>query len=557
MDRRPYIYLTLLAMALYLPGLAAVPPVDRDEARYAQSSRQMLETHDYVRIQLQKRPRHKKPVGIYWLQAAAGAAWGKDRIWPYRVPSQLGALLAVLLTFYFGRRLFDDRTAFLGAVLTASSLLLVVEARLAKTDAMLLAATVAAQGSMAVAYVQTRNGKKVRLATALIFWAAQGFGMLLKGPVTPMVSLLTAASLSIADRDARWLGQLRPVWGSLLAALIVGPWVISIQQATEGAFFSNALQKDLLPKLISGHESHGAPPGYYLVLMTVTFWPGCVIAWPGLVCALRQKDRWPTRFCLAWLLPTWIVFELLPTKLPHYLLPVYPALALLAASAVEAVTSSARENGPGRLARIGIVLWGGMALVFGVAVAAAPWALERRFDLLSLWPLAAGIVLIVFVRRRAARGQWRELALGAAVGAAVLFAPVFQFVLPNLNSLWVSRQAGQTIAAIAGQPTCLPVPVVTAGYREPSLVFHCGTDIRLIKPVDAADALKKRPQSIAVIEKRKEAEFRRRLARLKIPVRREASLTGFNYSKGRWVTLYFYRTLSTPGDWRDQIQNSF
>src|SRR5215469_1842517 len=100
---RPYALLCLLCLLLYAPGLAAIPPLDRDEARFAQATRQMLETGDFIRIRFQDEARNKKPIGIYWLQAAAVAAFSSPKsnaIWPYRLPSALAASAAVLLTFW-------------------------------------------------------------------------------------------------------------------------------------------------------------------------------------------------------------------------------------------------------------------------------------------------------------------------------------------------------------------------------------------------------------------------------------------------------------------------
>src|ERR1700680_3656097 len=99
---RPYALLTALCLLLYLPGIAAIPPLDRDEARFAQATRQMLESGDFLRIRFQDEARNKKPAGIYWLQAAAVSAFSNPAataIWPYRLPSLLGGGAAVVLTF--------------------------------------------------------------------------------------------------------------------------------------------------------------------------------------------------------------------------------------------------------------------------------------------------------------------------------------------------------------------------------------------------------------------------------------------------------------------------
>jgi len=239
---KQYVGLILLCVVLYTPGLTTLPPVDRDEARFAQATRQMLESRDFIRIRFQQKPRHKKPIGIHWLQALSVKLTGSpNRIWPYRIPSLLGAMLAAILTFVFGKNLFDQQTGLFGAIVTASSLLLVVEAHQATTDAALLAAVVAAQGSLGTLYVRNRHGETVGLGTAITFWTAQGIGILLKGPIVPLVSLLTILTLLAVDRSASHLRGLRVKLGIPLVVLIVSPWAIAITMATDGTFFGDAI----------------------------------------------------------------------------------------------------------------------------------------------------------------------------------------------------------------------------------------------------------------------------------------------------------------------------
>src|SRR3712207_1859933 len=140
--------LVLLSLACFLPGFTSLQPMDRDEPRFAQASKQMLETGDFVDIRFQNEARHKKPVGSYWLQSAAvataealGAPNARTTIAYYRMPSLLGALATVLLTYWGALAFLTRREAFLAAAFMAASLILMVEARLAKTDAVLTACT--------------------------------------------------------------------------------------------------------------------------------------------------------------------------------------------------------------------------------------------------------------------------------------------------------------------------------------------------------------------------------------------------------------------------------
>ncbi len=102
-----------------------------------------------------------------------------------------------------------------------------------------------------------------------------------------------------------------------------------------GSFFEQAVGEDMLAKVSGGQESHGAPPGYYLLLFWVTFWPGSILAGLAAPAVWRARREPGAQFLLAWLIPSWIVFEAVMTKLPHYVLPLYPAIAILIAGVVE------------------------------------------------------------------------------------------------------------------------------------------------------------------------------------------------------------------------------
>ena len=121
----------LIALVAGLPGVLAVPPLDRDESRFAQATAQMLETDDYVSINYQDQPRDKKPVGIHWLQAISVAVLSDaaDRdIWPYRIPSLLGAMLAAAACAWGATAFFGSRAGLLAGAMMGASFLLSTEA---------------------------------------------------------------------------------------------------------------------------------------------------------------------------------------------------------------------------------------------------------------------------------------------------------------------------------------------------------------------------------------------------------------------------------------------
>lgn len=543
----PYLALTVLCLAVYLPGLTALPPLDRDEARFGQATTQMLESGDFIDIRFQGTPRYKKPAGIYWLQAASVFLFSNPearQIWAYRLPSVLGAWLAVLGTFAIGHRLFDRRIALLGAALTATSLLLVLEAHQAKTDAVLLATVVAGQGALAAIYVKARQSPETTAGgwriggAALLFWLAQGVGILIKGPITPLVALLTVLALTLVDPEWRWLRGLHLLPGAILAALIVAPWAVAMWMASGSSFVTTAVATDLLPKLLGGQESHGAPPGYYALLMLAFFWPGSLFAWPALAQAWRDRLSPAVRFCLAWLVPAWLMFELIPTKLPHYALPLYPALALLTAAAVVAAAES--RSGPliARWARIAYALWAVIGIALAAAALAAPVALGDGFTWWSLAAAAAALAAAVVPVRQAWRRRPLVAICSAIVLAALALATTFGGVVPRLNALWVSRAVAADLARLAPGNV---LPVAVAGFAEPSIVFLLGTETRLTDGAGAARALISGQSTVAVIEERQAQAFRRALGQHAAAVRTLAHVAGVNYSKGRKVELVIYR----------------
>src|SRR5450432_3531362 len=128
--RRAAVLLLVFSLIAFLPGFFQIPPVDRDEARFAQATKQMVERGEYVDIRFQDEVRYKKPVGIYWLQALAvkagqglGVANARTTIWLYRLPSLFGAMGAVLLTYWAALAFVARRGALVAALMMASSVL--------------------------------------------------------------------------------------------------------------------------------------------------------------------------------------------------------------------------------------------------------------------------------------------------------------------------------------------------------------------------------------------------------------------------------------------------
>jgi len=539
--------LALVALLSVLPGFFAIPPVDRDEARFAQATKQMLETGDYVDIRFQDQVRYKKPVGIYWMQAAVvkaasavGVPRAQTRIWLYRIPSLIGAIGAVLLTYWAGLVFVSRRAAILAALMMASCLLLSIEGRIAKTDAMLLATTVAAMGALARVYLPEQRerlqGRAAWLPPA-VFWTAIGVGILLKGPVIALFVVLAAGTLIAVDRSAWWLMALKPLPGIIWCLLLVLPWFLAIISRSGESFFAESIGQDLLAKLATGQESHGAPPGYYFLLYWVTFWPAAVLtgfAVPAIWAARREPGA---KFLLAWVVPSWIVLEIIVTKLPHYVMPIYPAIAILIAGIVDS-----RMLAQHRWLVRGSVWWFLLPILLGIGGLVALFGIGRQFGFL-VWPMIGGAVVAgllawqLFEPERAAHTLLR-----AVVASILLVMAVFGWIVPALTPVFPSV----ALANILRASGCADPRAASAGFHEPSLVFLAGTSTRLTDASGAADFLSGGDCRFAFIEARQARNFAQRAEAIGLLISPVAKVDAYNIGSVRAAAIEVFRSGGPP-----------
>ena len=540
--KRPVAALFLLCLLAWLPGFSTLPALDRDEARFAQASKQMVETGNLIDIRFGEEARYKKPAGIYWLQAAATKLLGHPpytQIWTYRLPSLFGAIVAVFLAFWSLRALAPPVTAFVGAALLALTLGLTAEAHIAKTDAVLLASVLGAEGVLLRLYLAARDAAHARPSFALTMagWAALAIGILIKGPVIVAVVGLTALAVSLWDREWRWLGATRPLPGIVLVLVLVLPWLIAIGLESHGAFFREALGHDFAGKLVGGQEAHGAPPGYYVLLSTLTLWPATLFVLPGVGAAIAARKEPALRFLLGWAGASWLMFALVPTKLPNYILPIYPALAALAALWLmrDADGTETRAQTILRWAACAQFAIGALALAIVTAIAPANYGSGAPVWLIALAALGGGIgvggAVLLFLHARLA-------ALMAAVLCAFIFYPLLTWgVAPRLTDIWVSPRLA---ALVAKDKKPDDPPVVAAGYGEPSLVFLLGTETRTVAGSKAAD-IAAAYGGLALIEARQNRDFLNELGHLRASAVVVDHVTGINYSHGKPVAITVYR----------------
>jgi 4-amino-4-deoxy-L-arabinose transferase-like glycosyltransferase len=362
---------------------------------------------------------------------------------------------------------------------------------------------------------------------------------LIKGPIAPLILLLTAVLVGVRYRDRAWVGALRPASGFAILAAMVAPWLFAINASTEGRFFAEALGRDMVGKIGAAQESHAGPPGFHLALAPLLLWPAMAMLPAALMDAFRERRAWPFLLLISWAVPSWIVFELTATKLPHYVLPLYPALCLLAAQAALSHSIATRPTAR----RAGAAIYAVVGLVFAAALAVLPafYASDRTAPSASIVAsVVIGIgaigVATLFWAGRTQRASFAAVALSAAFAWALL-----NLTPPHLQRLDVSRTVSEALDAAGFHPLRDSAPpVALAGYREPSVIFLLGTDTFLGDGAAAAERLAALPRSAAVVEAQEDAQFMAAAAALGLAPRRLAVIDGVNYSKGDTVRLTLY-----------------
>jgi 4-amino-4-deoxy-L-arabinose transferase-like glycosyltransferase len=396
---------------------------------------------------------------------------------------------------------------------------------------------------MARLYLAARGGPAAHRWSWLLFWLGMAGAVLLKGPIGPMVAGLTGLALVVWDRRAGWLRSLRWDWGLIVFFGIVLPWTLAITVQTDGGFWGVAVGGDLAPKLFGGQEGHGAPPGYFLLLSPVLLFPAVLLAPAAAVIGWRGRAEPAIRFALCWLVPSWLVFELVPTKLPHYTLPLFGAIAwLMAAALTRPMQTWPRWLG----AALNLAVAAGFAVAGAVAAslfggpASGAWAVAAA----ALYVAAAVTGSLFLVRRRPAlaaalAGVFGVLAHGALVGG----------LAPTLQRLWLSQRIAADLTRASPNGFERGPPAV-AGYEEPSLVFALGSPTELGDAGDAAAAINEGRS--AVVAGRQDKAFRAAIAQGEVSARVAATEAGLDYSTGHAQVLRLYEPVPPPPAPKDQ-----
>jgi len=484
------------AALLYIFADARVGLWDRDEPRYAQCSRQMLQglagpdghQPDWVVPRYLNHLRIEKPPLVYYAQAAVMGIIGATAL-AARMPSSLCMLgvLAILAVALW--RAAGPKRAFWTVFIMASNALSIMSATMCITDAMLLLWITIGQLCL---YGIWRGNRSWRLTAG--FWVAMGLAGMTKGPIVLAVILATLAALAVLDyfqpggrrAGAAWWLRLRPWVGLPIMAAILAPWLIALHVRSPG-FLTKLF--DLAGRHVgTSMEHHYGPPGFYIALCLATFFPWGLFIITAVTVAWKHRNLPQVRFALAALLGPWIFQECMKTKLPFYVLPAFPPLAFLTADALIRCFRRQHDDLVRPIAVVAATVWAVTTAVVGLGpwalalpamqfgrsnlpdlhLGPQPWKVMAMLSLLAV--VYAASVLMLFARRRLVAS-----CVTMGLGAMAILTMVLGVYLPNAPFFGLSEQLAEVLKA---EGATHPGDVVMACYKEPSLAFYQGGTIR-------------------------------------------------------------------------------
>jgi 4-amino-4-deoxy-L-arabinose transferase-like glycosyltransferase len=493
-----YALLLLVGAGLFLVNLGGPSLWDIDEGHNAEAAREMMAADNWVIPTFNFELRVDKPALLYWLQIGAYRLFGITEF-AARFPSALAALLTVLLAYELGRSMFGPAAGLLAGLMLASAPLLAAAAHFANPDALLLACTTLTLLQFWRGY--TRTGRVAFVQTGV----SSGLAVLAKGPVGLVLPLGVIGLFLLWSGQFRRLFDRRLLLGVLAFSLVALPWYGWVGAETKGEFLRRFFFTHNVGRYLGPMENHGGPFFYYVLVLLAGFAPWSVFFGPALwyaVKALRVAEGFPSpavgrptfRFLWCWIGVYLVFFSLGGTKLPNYILPLYPPTALLSAYFLDGWRRGLLQAPPwvlklslASLALVGVAIGLGLVVAGGLiplpalrarslsgleagacagllpvaAAAGAWWCLrrDRRAQLLAVFTMAA-VLLIGF--------------LGAWGGAA-------------LNGHKAPRGLAEMVHAHQTEPD---IRISCYRYYQPSLVFYAGRKVAVIhKEQDALDFL--------------------------------------------------------------------
>ncbi len=527
-DKKFFLLLSICFL-IYFQGILNLPVLDRDEARFATASKTMLLNKDFIDIKMVDEERYKKPIGIYWSQSITNFILGDppyDKIWIYRLPSFFGIFLCFIFIFFSLKRFETPETSFLTIFFLAFSILTISEIHQAKTDGLLFL-FISICNLIIYDVVNKKKNNYIYL-----FWICLSVGILIKGPIIIIFTFFPLLAFSICKRKS-FFSYFWSLKAFVIFLIIVIPWFVLISLKSEGAFWNESVGNDLFNKVKSGQESHGFPPGYYSILVFLFFWPGSMFLINTVKSiklnfkSIFKNDDYTFYLIISFIIP-FIFFEIIPTKLPHYVFPAYLPLSILISRRITEINF---EKNLLNFAIIPMIIFP-LSIIGIIIFAVLEYSLIDNLLIFNISLLSLIFSSLIWLIRKR---KVKPLIYTSGLFQITTILIVVFFLTPRLEKLWISEKINNIIE----KNRDFVDQTFTLGFNEPSLLFLTSHKVKNNNFDDlTVENIKNKKVMFIVTE-----AFSKNIEEMKdynsFTIVEE--FTGFNYSKGKEIRIKVYK----------------
>ena len=502
---------------------------DQDEGFYAATAAEMHARNDWITPTFNGKLFAHKPPMMFWGMMVGYEIFGVSEIGA-RFVSSLFGLGTVFLTYAIARKLFDATTGLFAGLAIGSCIMFTIVARSATADAHLTFFTILALYLWVCDYFgaptsdHDQNHFSIQWRTWMMTYAAMGLAVLTKGPIgflfpTAVIGLFLLTEQRVVSPNGssffkrcfhrmkpfgpiqflRTVWAMRPITAAVVVLCVASPWYLLVQWRTNGAFLQEFIGVHHLGRLSQAMDNHSGPAYYYLLACLVGMYPWSAFAIPTTISWFGQSrgSEQARAFVSCWVAVYLVIFSLASTKLPNYVLPAYPALAIIVGRYFAMWTQDLNSVSKNWLKAGWILL-----IAFGVLIAVGvpglgliPWNGKTALDRIGMtqvlqqrfvWLGVAGLPLVLF----GTVGAWfiwsnrpRLSAASFAVAAMSMIMILSQFVAPEIDRFQSPQRLAQRWSS---RVDSADMQVAVFGFFRPTLVFYFGKNIHFCDSTDEA-----------------------------------------------------------------------
>lgn len=544
MSRRYLLLAAGVILAVYLFVASRSTLFDRDEPRFARAGIEMVRSGNYLYATFNGAVRPDKPILIYWLMSLPLRLFGESTL-ACRLWSPIGGAVAALLTGLLAWRLCGRRAGLLAMVMLATSPLTIISGTAATVDAVLLALVVGSV--LGFAHALEKGASVWHYAVLAVLTIA---AMLLKGPAGLLVPLFVIPVvwwLARRQTPLRWTYLL-----GIAAVLVIGvacfaAWAIPANNATKGIVLGSGIGTHVVGRALHPMEGHGsgywtALP-YYLFAILLAFFPWTLYL-PAAISAVlggRLCHRLARPLLIGWAVPVFLLVTAVATKLPHYALPIWPALAVASAGVLMALERNLLTARDLTWLRRGV--W--FVLPVGLLLAAAFIAGPPRFALTAIQTpaLICGVIILLMTALalwQHLRGRVMSGTLVLAGGMTLFWLTVGTILMPAVEHYKLARPLATSI-----NQQFPSLPVALYEYNEPSMIFYLGRNhVPVLDTAEAVAMWTRSPRPVILIAPRAELQ---KIVPLYggLQLQEVAAAKGFGFGGGKRADLVAVRAGGT------------